>query len=282
MADYLRTFVHSMRFGTVTAPSPAGNLAQVKREDIERSDFPAARRGYDRKAVDAHLSKLAAEIERLEGQAAKPATSLADAAGERVSSVIAAAETKASEIEQDADREADESRSAAQAEAQALVESAEQSVTGLITEAEELRKRVRSLGDGLGSATGVKAETQPAVVPEPTPPEREIDPTPVIVPEPSPEPVPEPSPDPVREPSPNPAPEPAPSPMPEPSPLPQPSAPEAPAAEQNGNTAGARLVAMKMALDGASRDDVKKHLDSSFGLSSADELLDDVFARASR
>ncbi len=237
----------------------------MRREEIERPDFPAARRGYDRAAVDAHLAELAGEIERLESSAAKAPSTLADTAGERVASVISAAEEKASEIEQDARRDAEQTRSTAQDDAKGLIEKAEESVTGLIAEAEELRARVRELGQDIAPA-GVSAETEPAIVPEPTPPEREIDPTPVIVPEPSPQPVPEPSP----------------NPMPEPTPLPQPSVPDAPAAEQNGNTAGARLVAMKMALDGVSRDEVEKHLRSGYGLSSPDELLDDVFARVSR
>lgn len=254
----------------------------MRREDIERLDFPAARRGYERAAVDAHLAKLAAEFERLEAAAAKPASSLADTAGTSVAGIIAAAEEKAGEIEADAKRDAETSGTDAQAKAKAIIAEAEEAVKGLVAEARELQARVSGLGEGLGTLSP-QAETEPAIVPEPTPPEREIDPTPVIVPEPSPEPVPEPTPDPVPEPVPSPDPVPEPTPMPQPE-TPQPQAHAAKMTNGNGSSdnAGARLVAMKMALDGASREDVQKHLASSYDVSSSDELLDDVFARVAK
>ena len=46
--------------------------------------------------------------------------------------------------------------------------------------------------------------------------------------------------------------------------------------------AGARLVALKMALDGASRDEVAQHLTSNYELSDSSQMVDDVFARAGR
>ena len=42
---------------------------------------------------------------------------------------------------------------------------------------------------------------------------------------------------------------------------------------------GARLVAMKMALDGADRDAIKAKLDESFGLADVEGLLDDIYKR---
>ena len=88
--------------------------------------------------------------------------------------------------------------------------------------------------------------------------------------------------DPVLEPSPDPVPEPAPDPVPEPTPLPTPSEEPPPAASVNGDQSAARLVAMKMALDGSSRDEVGKHLAESQGLGDSKALLDDVFARMSK
>ncbi len=231
----------------------------MRRDEIEITDFPAARRGYDRAAVDAHLAKVASEVERLEGEAKKTPATLADTAGERISSIISAAEAKAAEIEADA-----------RAEASGLVDETSRAVEGLISEANELRGRVAELGGRIGAA-GPAAET-PATVPEPMPPEREIDPTPVIVPEPTPDPVP----------APDPTPDPAPAPQPDLPPAAE--EPAAPATNGNGDASGARLVAMKMALDGKSREEVASHLAASYDVNGGDssQLLDDVFARAGK
>ena len=65
-------------------------------------------------------------------------------------------------------------------------------------------------------------------------------------------------------------------------PLPEPTPDEPPPAAANGDDAGARLVAMKMALDGASREEITEHLAESYDLADAETLLDDVFARVRR
>jgi DivIVA domain-containing protein len=44
--------------------------------------------------------------------------------------------------------------------------------------------------------------------------------------------------------------------------------------------AGARLIALNMALSGSPREDTARYLADHFGLASADALLDDVYARA--
>jgi DivIVA domain-containing protein len=234
----------------------------VKREEIVRGDFPASRKGYDREAVDAHLRRLADEVERLERRSGG-AGSLAGTAGEKVASVIRAAEETAAELEREARERADEIVANARSEAREQVERAQAAVAGLVSQADELRERVGALGRDLGSDVG--AETEPATVPEPTVPQPEVDPNPVVVPEPEPPREPLPEPDPVPEPQP-----------------PEPSEPPAPAAAGNGDEAGARLVAMKMALDGSSREEVRRHLTEAYGLAEADELLDDVFARVGR
>ncbi len=103
------------------------------------------------------------------------------------------------------------------------------------------------------------------------------------VPEP---PQPPPAPDPPADPEPGPPadPEPDPDPVPEPTPLPEPPSEEPPpaAAARNGDDAGARLVAMKMALDGSTREAVAGHLAEAYGLTDSDALLDDVFARVAK
>ena len=89
----------------------------------------------------------------------------------------------------------------------------------------------------------------------------------------------------VPDPEPQTDPEPAPDSLPEPTPLPEPPPEEPPPAAKgangNGDDSGARLVAMKMALDGCSREEVARHLAESHDLADSEALLDDVFARVS-
>ena len=246
----------------------------MRREEIERADFPVGRRGYERVAVDAHLRRVADELEREEEDSR--GSSLATAAGEKVSGILAAAEEKAAEIEAEARARAEGIVGDAEETARARIAEAERAVSGLVGQADELRRKVGELGQGL-AGSGPAGETQPGpvTVPEPAPPQPEVDPSPIIVPEPGPTPAPEPTPDPV--------PEPDPDPVPEPTPLPQPQQPDiSPAAAANGSDAGARLVAMKMALDGSPREDVEKRLAEEFGIGDPAPLLDDVFARAGR
>jgi hypothetical protein len=83
-----------------------------------------------------------------------------------------------------------------------------------------------------------------------------------------------------------PTPRPDPTPVPEPDPAP-PSAADGPAtapatASNGGDESAARLVAMKMALDGRGREEISSELDSRFGATDRSGLLDDVIARAGR
>ena len=237
----------------------------MTREEIVRGDFPAARRGYDRGAVDAHLRGVADEFERLQSRADSGAGSLAESTGERVAGIIAAAEAKAAELEQEARERAEQIVADGRREAADQVRRAQDSVVGLVSQADELRERVGELSRGLGGSPAGETPTPgPVPVPEPEPPTPEVDPTPVVVPEP----------EPPREPEP--------SPVPEPVPLPDPTPEEPPPAAANGDDAGARLVAMKMALDGASREEIAKHLAESYDLANAEALLDDVLARVGR
>ena len=192
--------------------------------------------------------------------------SIAEAAGRQVASILAAAEEKAAAIEREARAEAERILADARAEASRRVEAAQEGVDELLG---RLRERIGG-------------ETEPAIVPEPSVPQPEVDPTPVIVPEPTPERTPEPTPDPVPEPVPDPTPEPAPAPAPEPAPLPQPDSPPQSPAATNGDAAAAKLVAMKMALDGADREEIAAKLASSYGLDESDPLLDEVLARVSK
>ena len=231
----------------------------MTREEIVRGDFPAARKGYDRSAVDAHLRHVANEFERMQSRADSGAGSLAESTGEKVAGIIAAAEAKAAELEREARERADQIIADGRREAADQVRRAQDAVAALVSQADELRERVGELSRGIGGSPAGETTPGPVPVPEPEPPAPEIDPAPVVVPEP----------EPAREPEP--------SPMPEPVPLPDPGEEPPPAA--NGDDAGARLVAMKMALDGAPREEIAKHLAESYDLADAEALLDDVLAR---
>lgn len=244
------------------------------------------------RGVIAAAEEAAAQIE-LEARTASE--SLLSEAREESDGILAAART-----------ESDRLVTAAREEANARVEEARDAVENLIAQAGELRTRVGTLGEHLAGSIGSTATAAevpgPVIVPEPTPP---------TFPEPMPDPVPEPMPDPVPEPTPpGPAPDlpDAPEPMP---PVPEP-APAPPAAAANGTSTddliaqlraapasqpangssaaapdpdlgAARLVAMNMTLDGASREEIATELGADFGdVPDLDVLLDEVFARAGR
>jgi DivIVA domain-containing protein len=229
----------------------------MKRDEIVRNDFPTARKGYDTAAVDAHLRDVA---DRVEGSG-EP--SLADVASEKVASIVEAAEAKAKEIEADARREADQLLSGARDQARDQIERAQRSVAKLIGQADELRERVGAMAEDVIGTGEPRAETPPGPqpVPEPAPPDPEVDPTPVTVPEPAPPREPEPEPPLIPEPHPE---------------------PPAPAAANGADEQAARLVAMKMALDGSSREEIAKHLAENYELGNSGELLDAVFERAGK
>jgi DivIVA domain-containing protein len=59
-----------------------------------------------------------------------------------------------------------------------------------------------------------------------------------------------------------------------------PPAPDPTPAPAPADEAGARLIALNMALSGSSREDTARYLADHFGLAEPDALLDDVYARA--
>ena len=62
----------------------------LDRQSIMRDDFPSNRRGYDPSAVDAHLDRIATEVEELRRQAATPAPApLSAQAGQQVKAIVA-------------------------------------------------------------------------------------------------------------------------------------------------------------------------------------------------
>lgn len=80
----------------------------MQRDEIERHDFPSARRGYDTAAVHEHLHRVADVVEALVRAAAdRPAeATLAEGASERVRAILEAAEASARQLRDEAGREA--------------------------------------------------------------------------------------------------------------------------------------------------------------------------------
>jgi hypothetical protein len=219
---------------------------------------------------------------------------LAEDAADKVAEIVEVAERKAAEIEAEARREADRLVSEARGEAKEQVERAQGAVRRLVDQADELRAAVGKLGTEFAEGRDAAAETEPEInpqpprVPEPEPP-REPEPTPPRTPEPQPPPTPEPQPPDIPEPQP-------PGPEIESRPSTEElieqlkggaggsKSPPAPAedSDNGADAAAVRLVAMKMALDGSSRDEVDRHLAESYGPGDRGDLLDEVFSRVGK
>ena len=223
----------------------------MEREEIERRDFPVGRRGYEQEAVDAHLRAVADEIEQLRTSAAavrRPAASLAAGTSEQVRLILEAAERGATEMREDAGRQA-----------KAHVARVEEAAEGMLAKLEELQGELSGLLDGL-RAGGERlsrglAELQAQV--------GDVDPMPGA------EPAPEPEDFAAAEPEPEPEPDPEPEPAPK-------------AADGSADEAGARIIALNMALGGSSREETAAYLDENFSLPDPGALLDDVYAKVGR
>jgi DivIVA domain-containing protein len=173
----------------------------LDRRSIEKRDFPARLRGYDRAAVDAHLRAIADELET------RVATT-ADAAAEQVRAVLAAAEQSAAQIVTQAEVEAQRIGRAAGRAGDETTARVTEAASGALERIEALRGELSTLLDALGK-------------PAPAPPGQ-------------------------------------------------------------GDDAGARLVALELALRGTPREQADVVLAEQFTLADRRELLDDVYAAAGR
>lgn len=188
------------------------------------------------------------------------ATKLLEDVTGRVRAVLEEAEDKAREIVATAEDRAKEVIANAEAEGVRIRERADEEAQERLA---KVREALTQLEDRFGSSPSSEIDPGPAEVPEPMPP---------VEPEPSPPAEPEPMPpDPEIEP-------PAPA-------QPDREAPQmgnGSSSDRSHDSTAARIVAMKMALDGSSRDEIADHLSSNYDIDSSDKLLDDVMARAKR
>ena len=203
----------------------------MDRDEIERQDFPAARRGYDAAAVQAHLRRVADEFEAL---AARPrAGSLAEGASTQVRAILEAAETGARELREDAGRTASE-------HVERVAEAAKELLDRLDRAGAELDELLGGLRSSTASVAGSLEELS-----------REVGTLGGAADRPEPEPA---------------------------------APPQAPAGNgaRSADEAGARLVALNMALEGAPREETARYLGEHFELPDVGALLDDVYASAGR
>ena len=240
----------------------------LDRKDIEKKDFPTARRGYAQDAVDAHLRALADEVEALKKKAdAKPAQeSMASGASEQVRAIVEAAESSAAGIKAQAELEARTLREDATAEGREHVARVSKVSDALAERVQEMAAELKRLTDGLAAQLGRPEAAAAAATPaEPTvvaaKPDEDDDIADHAVDaaagaEPSePEVEDEPEPE-VEEPEP------------------------AKAAAADDDSEGARLIALNMALNGTPRDETDRYLSENFDLADREGLLDEVYAKA--
>jgi DivIVA domain-containing protein len=239
----------------------------VDRDAIERRDFPIGRRGYEQAAVDAHLRRVADALEALHKRAP-----LAAGASEQVRVILEAAEAGAAELRADAGREASAHVERVQEAAAGMLARIDEVERELGTLLEALRRSGERLTAGLAELHDQVGSLDGAREPVPTPPDEEdfAGAAPAVADEAAPPAADEAAPV-AGDDTAGPHDEPAAAPAGEP-------APSKPAV--NGDDAGARLIALNMALDGKPREETARFLAEQFGLADAEALLDDVYARA--
>jgi DivIVA domain-containing protein len=238
----------------------------VDRDAIERRDFPVGRRGYDPEAVDAHLRRVADEFESLRGRtpASPPASPLAAGASEQVRLILEAAEASAAELRADAGRQAGDHVARVKDAAGGMLsrlDELERELGGLL---DALRQSGERLNEGLahlqrqaselGAAAGADEAGAPGdlVAPGELAALDEVAPAGEVA---------------AADVDGAPADE------------------IAPVAAGNGgpasdDEAGARLIALNMALSGTPREETARYLAEHFALADPDALLDDVYDRA--
>jgi DivIVA domain-containing protein len=284
----------------------------LDRQTIEKRDFPIGRRGYEPEAVDAHLARVAEEVEQLRrrassgggGSAKSSPASIAQAASEQVRAIVEAAESSAAAIEQNAQDEAGRIRDEAEADARQTrdeavgqsqehvgkvrqsttqmlqrVDAMESELSGLVeslrTGANRLTADLSLLEGGMGDLYDAAGRDRPSSGPRVV----ESVPLAIVADEPAPEPAEELEPEPLLaavedEDAPL-ADEPAAA---EPAEAAPASSVPPPSSGGSADVEGARLVALNMALNGTPREDTDQYLADNFDLPDRAGLLDEVYA----
>jgi DivIVA domain-containing protein len=266
----------------------------LDRSSIEKRDFPVTRRGYDPESVDAHLSEIAAEVERLGQSVRSGSESLAGAASAQVRSIVEAAEATAAQIRADAEQQAGRilrqaetdartAQTSAAARASERVDQVSKAAVGMLERIEAIDQELGALLEALrAGATRLNAELaqlQDSLHEAGEPASRAVETQPAADAASTPEPVSEPEALSEPEPEAEPQPEPEPPPIPPPAPAANRIAPRSGTGAKTGSDEeGARLIALNMALNGSSRGEVDRYLRENYELTDQGALVDDVFA----
>jgi DivIVA domain-containing protein len=215
-------------------------LTSVDREDIERHDFPVGRRGYDQAAVDEHLRRVGDEIDALRANpGSRPAPT----------PLSAGTSEQVRAILEAAETGAAELRAEAGREAGEHVARVEEAAGGMLSQLDQLESELKTLLEALrrsgeqlndGLARLQEQVSEFGGTDASAQPPAEIEP--------------------------------------EPSPDPEPVAQVEPPS-RNGDEAGARLIALNMALSGTPRDETARYLAEHYNLADAEALLDDVYSQ---
>ncbi len=257
----------------------------MDRGEIERHDFPTGRRGYDPATVDEHLRHVADEFERLRGRPAAQPT-LSGGASEEVRLILEAAERGASAVLARAGEDASDH-----------VERIRTAADGLLGKLDALEGELNGLLDGLRQggerlARGLEElQAEAAAAAGRTPPAAEEEDFAAAAP--APEPAEEGDPAADRDAPPSRAGDPArDAPPPLAGDAPPPRLADDPARDEppslgadplaDTDEAGARLIALNMALDGTPREETARYLAEHYALADPEGLLDDVYSRAGR
>jgi hypothetical protein len=215
--------------------------------------------GESEKLVEAVTDRVRAAL----AEAERRAEEITDEATRRAEAIVAEAEERAKEIEADADARAAKTVALSEDQARDRIERA--------------RKALDELGVVLGSQPPASEGRSEDLEPGSDPEGRSEDLEPGSDPEGRSEAPQSEGSDPLEPPAPEPTAKPSTEEL-----IAQLKGSEESAGGGGGDEAAARLVAMNMALDGASRGDVAKRMADEFGLSNPDPLLDSVFERAGR
>ena len=209
----------------------------MERDQIEREDFPSARRGYDVAAVREHLRRVANEFEALgrAGSDRRATSSLAEGASTHVRAILEAAEASAQQLRDEAGREAsghvagvEESMRAMLAKIDHVEAELDRLLAGLRSTAESVAGSLAELSRDAGMLRSSDDAGRDATA----------------------------------------------------------SLTAADAGATNGSRstdeAGARLVALNMALEGAPRDETGRYLAEHYDMPNVEALLDEVYASAAK
>jgi DivIVA domain-containing protein len=214
----------------------------MDRDEIERRDFPPARRGYDPAAVESHLRRVADEFDALGRAAAEPPRpSLAEGASTQVRAILEAAETSADTLREEAGRQASDHVERVEDAARGMLEKLDRLQTELDRLLEGLKSSAASLGGSLEELSRDVGTLQTTGPPRPQP---------------------------AASPS-----------QPQDQPAPGVAAANG---SRSDDAAGARLVALNMALEGRPRDETARYLTDHYELTDVEALLDDVYSSAGR